>query len=213
MSDSGDYPQRPKLFALKFVRLLVNTNAAQTIGTDGFAMLTIIVLQEDALYYRGPVTFWNEQLMWVLGIGGRDRLNNIRKKLTEAEWLHYEPGKKGIAGKYWVTVPPQLQGLPDAGANELPPECHPETGRNNGQVKEVSGNESGQKGRHIQDGKADTKPTQTGRHSSLCPEPSPNPIPKEERDGILSAFAQRFIERGDAIDADYTIEPSKRIEE
>lgn len=117
---AGDvYPKdRPKYFAHKFVRILTRTCAAMEIGTDGAWLLSIIVHTEDAAHYRGPVKFWNDQLVSITGLNSWDRLNRARKKVIAAGWLHYEPGGKGKVGRYWVMVPDQSEGLPDGSVAE-----------------------------------------------------------------------------------------------
>ena len=32
-------------------------------------------------------------------------MKRVRDKAVEAGWLHYEPGTKGRAARYWVTIP------------------------------------------------------------------------------------------------------------
>ncbi len=119
-SGEAVYPKRPPFFAHRFCRLLTDAAVAQDIGPEACWLLTIIVHQEDAKRYRGPVTFWNEQLMPLCGFGGRGRLVAVRKKAVEAGWLHYEGGSKGRAGAYWVLIPAGLDNLPDTNCDESP---------------------------------------------------------------------------------------------
>jgi hypothetical protein len=113
------YPTERKLqrfFAIKFLRLLVKTAAAQTIGTDGCWLLTIVVNTEDKIRYRRAVTFFNEPLMSLLGFTRWHRLDAVRSSVVAAGWLHYEAPPKGSRGRpgiYWVTAPEYALDLPD----------------------------------------------------------------------------------------------------
>ena len=103
MSDM--YPERPPFFAHRFTRLLFRVCTAHDIGIESVALLVAIVHTEDAKRYRGPVTFWNEQLENVLAFS-RGRLDRARSRAVTAGWLHYDPGTKSHAGRYWVLIPP-----------------------------------------------------------------------------------------------------------
>ena len=146
------YPQRPPMFANRLCRLLAKTCAANEIGTDAFTLVVNVVMTEDAKRYTGAVTFTNEQLMPICGFGGRDRLNNARTKAMRAGWIHYEPGRKGIPGRYWATIPEQYReirdgscdgvSVPDQDGNHA---CRPETGRKPGRKpgRQADGNQDG----------------------------------------------------------------------
>jgi hypothetical protein len=113
------YPKdRPRFFAHKACRLMVKTCLAQEIGPDACYLLTIIAHTEDAKGYRGPVTFFNEQLMMVCGLASRNTLVRARQAAIGAGWLHYEPGGKARAGHYWVTIPEQFVGMDDQPTDE-----------------------------------------------------------------------------------------------
>lgn len=107
------YPKRPAYFAHKLVRLMLHSCAAQEIGPDGFLVVTAIAHAEDAKRYSGAVSYWNEQLIPILGFGSWGQLDRARKKAIAGGWLHYEEGGKGKVGKYWTTVPEQLLDAPD----------------------------------------------------------------------------------------------------
>jgi hypothetical protein len=108
------YPKRPPYFAHRFCRLLMKTCAANIIGTDGCYLLCLIAHTEDSRRYKPPgVTFWNEQLVPITGFGSVDKLHRVRAHAVAAGWLHYEPGRKGRAALYWVTIPPALQDVGD----------------------------------------------------------------------------------------------------
>ena len=110
----SEYPKREQFFSHKFVRLVMRFCGAQEIGPEGSWLLTIIAHTEDARRYTGPVTFWNEQLISVMGLNSRKQLDRIRDRCIEAGWLHYERDSKRAVGKYWVKVPPNLDGMDDA---------------------------------------------------------------------------------------------------
>ncbi|MBN2133634.1 MAG: hypothetical protein JW741_29300, partial [Sedimentisphaerales bacterium] len=107
------YPKRESHFAHKLIRLMIRSCAAQEIGTDGFLLVAVIAHTEDAKHYTAPVTFWNDQLMSILGFASWGKLDRARKRAVAAGWLHYESGGKRVVGKYWGTVPRNLEGLPD----------------------------------------------------------------------------------------------------
>lgn len=121
------YPRRPAYFAQRFIRLMVKTAAAQTIGTDAFALLAVIVTTEDARRYTGPVAYYNEQLMPLLGFGSRKRLVAARDKAIEAGWLFYSQGGKGVAGLYFVNIPKGLEQIPDGASDESGELCRSDT--------------------------------------------------------------------------------------
>lgn len=116
------YPNRNSHFAHKFCRLLTKAVVAQEIGPDGCWLLSVIAHQEDAKFYSGPVTFFNSQLQPLVGLNSEDTLFRLRKKCVDGGWLHYEPGVKRRAGKYWVTIPEGMIDLPDTPIDEGSPE-------------------------------------------------------------------------------------------
>lgn len=113
-----DYPERPSHFAHRFVRLLTKSAAAQELGGQVCWLLTVIALQEDAKRYRGAVTFYNPQIMPLVGASGKDALSRIRNRAIEEGWLHYEPGCKGVPCKYWVLIPEEYEGVHDSPMDE-----------------------------------------------------------------------------------------------
>ena len=108
----ADYPRRESHWAHKVIRLMMRVCAAQEIGSDACWLVTNIAHTEDAKRYTAPVTYWNDQLMSVLGFSW-GKLDRARKRATEAGWLYYEPGGKGKVGKYWTTIPDLYDTLPD----------------------------------------------------------------------------------------------------
>ena len=113
------YPKRDAYFANRFIRLLTKTCTANEIGTDAFSLLVNVVMTEDAKRYTAAVTFTNEQLMPICGFGSKDRLNRARVRASDAGWLNYEPGRKGVPGRYWVTIPDYYAAVPDGSSDGL----------------------------------------------------------------------------------------------
>ncbi|MCX7422512.1 MAG: hypothetical protein NT013_23615 [Planctomycetia bacterium] len=109
---------RPAYFANRVLRLATKTVLAQHCGTDALALLCVIAMTEDARRYRGPVTFWNEQLLPLVGFAKWERLDRARQALIDAGWLLYEPGGRHRAGRYRVTIPPDLEDLGDTAVDE-----------------------------------------------------------------------------------------------
>lgn len=114
------YPRRPRFFANRFCRLMTKVCLANEIGPEACFLLMTVAMTEDAKSYRGPVTYWNEQLMPILGINSIKSLVRIRGKAVASGWLHYEQGGKGVVGRYWVSVPAEFEGMDDAPTDENP---------------------------------------------------------------------------------------------
>lgn len=90
--------KRPTHFAHKFVRLTQKVCLAQEIGQGAVLLLCYVAHTQDAKHYTSPVTFFNEQLIPLLGLSGKRHLIAARNRAVESGWLEYEPGRKGIAG-------------------------------------------------------------------------------------------------------------------
>lgn len=118
----ADYPKRPSFFANRFVRLLGKACVANTLGPSTALMLTFIAHQEDAAGYRGPVTYWNGQLLPLIGLDSVDALERLRRKAIDAGWLHYDRGSRFTPASYWVTIPDKYAGWDDAPTCEMPGE-------------------------------------------------------------------------------------------
>lgn len=165
------YPKRPSHFAHKLVRLMLHSCAAQEIGPDGFLVVTAIAHAEDAKRYSGAVTYWNDQLIPILGFGSWGQLDRARKKAIAGGWLHYEEGGKGKVGKYWTTVPAHLLDAPDVSTESDHHVCLANSG-------EDSVKETGDKRETNVRQPGDNRGT-SGEHSTLALIPVPSPTDKE----------------------------------
>jgi len=171
------YPERPAFFAQKVTRLLVKTCAAQDMGQAATLLVVVVAATEDAARYRRAVTFYNEQLMPLLGIQKWVSLDRARKAAIAAGWLHYEAPPKGkkSPGRYWVTVPAHAEGLEDSPVDEGPPEVYPENGYGSGEPYPPNGY-SGGDGRGY--GRGYSGGDRGGELPSLNPSPKPSPKTK-----------------------------------
>lgn len=99
------YPRTgTQFFANSFLAHMFRSCVALEIGPQAALLLTVIALTEDKARYRRGVRFWNEQLTAYLGCR-ESRLIQLRKKLVDGGWLHYQRGSNFQAGTYWVLVP------------------------------------------------------------------------------------------------------------
>lgn len=130
---AGRYPKREQFFAHRFTRLLTKTAVAQELGPQVCFLLTVIAHQEDAKRYTGAVTFWNEQLMPLVGTAKWRTLDRFRKVAVEAGWLYYENRGKRKPGVYWVLIPAWAEPLTDAAVDEgISPQMDYKGGHNGG---------------------------------------------------------------------------------
>ena len=118
MTTPVKYPKRPQHFAYKFFRLMAKTTLANEIGPDACFFLGVIAMTEDAKRYRGPVGFYNAQLLPIAGIGSIPALIRVRDRCVNAGWLHYTPGGNRRAATYFVTIPPDVEGVKDGPIDE-----------------------------------------------------------------------------------------------
>jgi hypothetical protein len=116
------YPGRSPFYAMKFVRVLTKNCVATEHGTQVFTLLAVIVATEDSAKYQRAVTFWDGQLMPLVGANSQDVLARVRQRAVAAGWLSYQPGRKGVPGEYFVMIPPSAKGYSDAPVDESPEE-------------------------------------------------------------------------------------------
>jgi len=121
---SDGYPARAPYFAMKFIRLMTKACVAQTLGHRVFTLLTVIAGTEDDRRYRGPVSFYNSQLLAVCGFGKWQTLDVARREAVAARWIHYQapPTGKTRPGIYWVTLTHELTDVSDYSVDEVPAE-------------------------------------------------------------------------------------------
>ena len=158
-----EYPKRPSHYAHRYCRLLAKTCAAQEIGPTAFVLCVTVAMLEDSKRYTAPVTFYNDQLIPLIGVKKWDALDHARRQAAEAGWLHYEPGDRGRRkpGRYWVTIPAQFEVLDDAPCDEHTPHLHyPQNGNVGGIHYPANGERAGER---------------AGDLSSLYPSPIPSP--------------------------------------
>ena len=127
-----DYPKRGPFFAHKSLRLMHKAAVPAEIGRDAFALITVVVLTEDAARYRGPVRFYNAQLMETLGFTKWETFAKVRSRAVESGWLNYKGCGKRTAGLYWVTVPEGFDQIDDSPMEEPADSLSPDTGYKRG---------------------------------------------------------------------------------
>jgi len=111
------YPEREKFWAMKLIRAVSKTCAAQDVGPTGALLLTVIATTEDAAGYRRAVTYYDAQLSPLVGVSQKT-LSLARQKCVEHGWLCYEPGGKARPGRYWTKIPDVFTGIDDAPSDE-----------------------------------------------------------------------------------------------
>jgi hypothetical protein len=168
-------------WANKCIRLMTKTAYALHYGTDSCLLNQTVAMQMDACRYRGPVAFWNRQLLDVLGFAKHERLDRARKRSIEAGWLLYRPGNRHRAGQYRVVIPAELQSVETSTISEsvFPPEGYQqgyEAGFRDGY--EAGLIESSIPSKRTQERvEPESVRIQDGQPSYLCPKPDPSPPP------------------------------------
>lgn len=109
-ADQTEYPsgrgaKGAGIFCLKFMRILHRARVASDVTGLGRMLLSVVALKEDELGYSKAPTFWDSALQEELGDIDQKTLARVRRKCVESGWLHYEHGRKGKAGRYFVVVP------------------------------------------------------------------------------------------------------------
>lgn len=183
------YPKRPPHFAHKFCRKLTKTAVANTLGPEVCWLLTVVAHQEDAKRYSGPVTYWNDQLMAVAGLGSVGRLNRVRTAAIKSGWLFYKPGGKSKVGQYWVIVPEWAEKLSDGSSDESEPSDM--QSQNASQIERTNERQTEDKrernGRETED-----------KRTTFNPYPSPSPLPSPAA-GAAEAAAETVVSEWNAL--------------
>lgn len=176
-----EYPKRPPYFAHRFCRLLIKACAAQEIGHTGFVLCVTIAHTEDARRYSGPVTFFNEQLLPIVGVRKWEALDLARRKASEAGWLHYECQGKRQPGIYWVEIPEFAATFDDNPCGETPNALYPAKGDNTELLYPANGYRGGDREGDRQGYRAgDREGYRGGDPSCLSLDLSLDPNPKKE---------------------------------
>jgi hypothetical protein len=170
---------RPQFFANRLLRLAIKTALAQELGTDCLSLLCVVAMTEDARRYRGPVTFWNSQLLPLVGFSKWERLDKARKAAVGAGWLAYAPGGRHQPGRYRVTIPAELQEVEDAAVDEsrYPAEGY-QTGDQQSPGLPQTDNDTEAEAGIDKESKRGTSRVSTGVTSLPVPTPDPLPVPK-----------------------------------
>ena len=166
------YPKRNNYFAHRFARLLTKTALALDLGPEVCWMLTVVAMQEDSKRYRAPPTYWNDQLMALVGTKRAKTFRAWRDRAVEAGWLHYEYRGTKRPGVYWVTIPPEFGDLPDGPCDESDFVIWGESARDAGGLG------------------AQTAPN-SAPNSAPYPYPSPNPNPPPPTPSTTSPVRDR----------------------
>lgn len=211
-SPPATYPRRPRFFANRFCRLMTKVCLANHIGPEACYLLMTVAMTEDAKSYRGAVTYWNEQLVPLVGLSNVKALDRVRSRAIEAGWLHYTPGGKGRPGAYWVVIPADFYGMDDAPTDENATEYLPalldkndqqsgrEVGSKAGEKREGSGREAGEKREGSGQPSSLSFPLPVLREESptvsgaspppdVNVKPKPEPKPRKESTGHAQAIA------------------------
>jgi hypothetical protein len=91
-----------------FMRALVELEVTKKLGSDVTALLLVIAEMQDRFYWNGPVEFWNSQLTDALDFAKEDNMAQVRSTAIEAGLLRYHRGCRGTPGRYFVTIPSQI---------------------------------------------------------------------------------------------------------
>jgi len=103
-----EYPsdRRDSMFAVRFIRWLIESELTVEAGPDAFALLVAVVMAEDRIRYQRPPNFFNEQICRHSGIGSVPALIRARNRATELGLLVYAPAAKRRPGTYFVSAFP-----------------------------------------------------------------------------------------------------------
>ncbi len=117
----GRKPKKPKkqYFAHSVIRAMTKEAAGMTIEGTGIALVSIVAMQEDAVRYSKPVTFWNSQLSTILGFKSVGSFRRIRALCVKHGWLDYAPKKTRKPGLYSAKIPKEYADF----QNDIVTEC------------------------------------------------------------------------------------------
>jgi hypothetical protein len=98
------YPVRNQDFVNQYIRTLNRYCVAETIGTDAFAVLIIVLDAESRRDFKSPPRFLLYQFADRLGLSPRTASKAVRTAVN-AGWLHQENVGDRFVKASWVTVP------------------------------------------------------------------------------------------------------------
>jgi hypothetical protein len=188
------YPKRETHFAHKTFRLMHKASVAAEIGRDAFCIVAVVLHTEDAARYRGPVRFYNAQLMETLGFAKWESFAKARQRAIDCGWLVYSGDGKRSAGQYFVTVPEGYGDICDSPIEESSPESYPANGYKQGYDQ---GYKAGYDRGYKEGITGGTIAGQPGIRSGddvgepYYPNPNPNPSPEN---AVVSSLPERLCQ-------------------
>jgi hypothetical protein len=174
---SANYPKRPPYFAHRLVRAAMKTCLAQEIGPTATLLVIFVAHTEDAKRYSTAPTFYNDQLLPILGLRKWEALDKARRDAVAAGWLVYQApptGSRRCPGTYWSTIPERLALIDDQPADEDSDRAPCEADTPNGYGRGYGGGDG------AGDGAGDGRGYGGGELPSLIPAPSPDPLPSSK---------------------------------
>jgi hypothetical protein len=96
-------------YAIRFIKVLLNSDAIRDFGTEPVMLAIFIASREDKLHYSKPPKFWRSELMDKFGKGSPKDFLRIRNEAVEAGLLFHKEGTKKTPGLYWTLVPEWLR--------------------------------------------------------------------------------------------------------
>jgi hypothetical protein len=170
--------------AHKLCRLLTKLAIANEIGPEATLMLMVIAHTEDAIWYSGPVTFWNQELQTICGLKSTGRLIRAREKAVDGGWLIYEKGAKERPAKYQTRIPDRYRHIPDVAVGDQATsgmECTRNMEENPERIRKES----------------DKNPKSCGKESDKNPKtfnpvPVPVPVPKKRAKRTCVSYTEEF---------------------
>ncbi len=105
---------RPASFtAHRVIRVMTKVCAAREIGLDGFALVSLIGHQWDAVRYRRPVAYHLADLMNLCGVKHKTAFYRIERRALAAGWLMKKIRGRRQPSVYWVAIPSQYADVED----------------------------------------------------------------------------------------------------
>ena len=131
----------------RYMPYVLRMGVAMDFGAEASLLLVAVCWTEHKTNYQKSVRFWNSQLTAYCGCS-EDKLASVRRKLAQAGWLHYTPGRKSVSGIYWVLVPGGDDQLRDSMLGDNGEFVPAASGDKPGENREKAGEQSGNKPGH-----------------------------------------------------------------